>query len=95
MSCVLLAAAVCELCELSDLGAAEGAKQHPTDGHALWKAIQQGSESPRAEIIHQASNQYSNGTCLPADLANPYVPSCGTSMVQWPYKLLVICCYWW
>jgi len=81
------------LAHVSDLFATwselAGAKQQPTDGHALWKAIQQDSESPRSEIIHQASNLYSNGTCLPADLANPYVPSCGASMVQWPYKLLM------
>eukprot|EP00658_Telonema_sp_P-2_P013750 TRINITY_DN15212_c0_g1_i4.p1 TRINITY_DN15212_c0_g1~~TRINITY_DN15212_c0_g1_i4.p1 ORF type:complete len:454 (+),score=104.07 TRINITY_DN15212_c0_g1_i4:58-1419(+) len=62
---------------------------HGTDGHRLWSVIQNGHASSRTEIIHQAYNQYSNGSCTAADLSSPYVPSCGVAFTQWPYKLVV------
>jgi len=65
-----------------------GATHVETDGHALWDSILEGSASARTEIVHQAHNQYSNGTCTAADIANPYVPSCGSSLTRWPWKII-------
>eukprot|EP00656_Telonema_subtile_P003939 TRINITY_DN11785_c0_g1_i2.p1 TRINITY_DN11785_c0_g1~~TRINITY_DN11785_c0_g1_i2.p1 ORF type:complete len:164 (-),score=42.32 TRINITY_DN11785_c0_g1_i2:207-698(-) len=53
-----------------------------------WESIRDGQQSLRKEIVHQANNQYSNGSCTAADVANPYVPSCGSSMTRWPFKLI-------
>jgi len=60
-----------------------------TDGFDLWKPIISNMESPRTELVHQPINTYWNTSCRKSDLANPFMPSCGSAITVLPYKLLV------
>jgi len=60
-----------------------------TDGYNLWPALREGGSSPRQELLHQPLNMFWNVSCTPADLSNPFTPSCGAAFTQWPYKLII------